>query len=100
MRWRHVLCALTLACACAQSSGQSQPTYSIDYDFRAHSGAGVLFSTTITNTHKAATYGTLYLHANNTGQMLMVNFRSFEDADSSDGARHCELTGMVTQSSN
>ena len=79
------------------TDGSAAPT-TFDYDFRAHSGGGNIFATTVANTHTSVTYANLFLRENNTGVMLKLDFRAFSDANIADGTRHCELTGMVIPS--
>lgn len=69
-----------------------------DYDFLNHSGGGNLFATSLNNGHSRRTYGTVYIVENNTGRMLQITFRVLADANTADGARHCEIQGLVTPS--
>lgn len=78
--------------------GSTSPT-TFDYNFRAHSGGGSIFTTTTANTHTSVTYGNLLINENNTGLMLQLILRIFSDANAADGTRHCQLDGMVTPSS-
>lgn len=78
--------------------GATAPT-TFDYDLHAHAGGGTIGAFGAANGHKSVTYTNLFIQENNTGLMLQLNLRIFSDANTADGTRHCEITGLITPSS-